>query len=176
MEYSIVTMASVDQLFDRFGDLLRSWIASDGRESGPLRDSTSGSPHVRSADPFLDEAMEELDAYLNDDREAQERMRRQRDARARAEEQARSSRVRPGDDRQGPPQKLLAAYRILGLSYGATFDQAKAAYKRLLKEHHPDRHGSTPEALKSATETSARINDAFRIIETWHTTGTLGDE
>jgi len=176
LEYSIVTMASVDQLFDRFGDLLRSWIASDGPESGPLRDSGRGTPHVRSADPFLDEAMEELDAYLDDDREAQERIRREREARTRAEDQAWSNRARPTEARQGPPQKLVSAYRVLGLSYGATFDQAKAAYKRLLKEHHPDRHGSTPEALKAATETSARINDAFRIIETWHTTGTLGDE
>jgi hypothetical protein len=169
-------MSSVDQLFDRFGDLLRSWIASDGPDSGPVRDATQGNPHVRSADPFLDEAMEELDAYLDNDREAQERIQRQRDARARAEEQARSSRARPVDTPQGPPQKLLAAYRVLGLSYGATFAQAKAAYKRLLKEHHPDRHGSTPDALRNATETSARINDAFRIVETWHETGTLGDE
>lgn len=169
-------MSSVDQLFDRFGDLLRSWIASDGPDSGPVRDATQGNPHVRSADPFLDEAMEELDAYLDNDREAQERIRRERDARARAEEQARSSRARPVDTPQGPPQKLLDAYRVLGLSYGATFAQAKAAYKRLLKEHHPDRHGSTPEALRKATETSARINDAFRVVETWHETGTLGDE
>ncbi|HUW68720.1 MAG TPA: J domain-containing protein [bacterium] len=169
-------MSSVDQLFDRFGDLLRSWIASDGPDSGPVRDATQGNPHVRSADPFLDEAMEELDAYLDDDREAQERIRRERDARARAEEQARSSRARPVDTPQGPPQKLLAAYRVLGLSYGATFAQAKATYKRLLKEHHPDRHGSTPDALRNATETSARINDAFRVVETWHETGTLGDE
>jgi len=169
-------MSSVDQLFDRFGDLLRSWTASDGTDSGPVRDATQGHPHVRSADPFLDEAMEELDAYLDNDREAQERISREREARARAEEQARASRARPADTQHGPPQKLLAAYRVLGLSYGATFAQAKAAYKRLLKEHHPDRHGSTPEALKSATETSARINDAFRIVEAWHETGTLRDE
>jgi DnaJ-domain-containing protein 1 len=117
--------------------------------------------------------MAELDAYLDDDRAAQERLSREREARERAEERSRAA--RPGAS-SGPPPRLVAAYSTLGLSYGASFEQAKAAYKRLLKQHHPDRHGSSQETLKVATEKSARINDAFRIIETWHDTGTMGDE
>jgi len=171
LRYSIASMSGVDQLFDRFGDLLRSWVRSDGTEPPPFSDPfrRSGS----SGDPVLDEAMAELDAYLDDDREAQERLRRQRDAREQAEERSRATR---SGAPSGPPPRLVAAYSTLGLSYGASFEQAKAAYKRLLKEHHPDRHGSSLEAQKKATETSARINDAFRLIEAWRDTGTLGDE
>jgi DnaJ-domain-containing protein 1 len=163
-------MSSVDQLFDRFGDLLRSWTQSGDK---PFSDPDRNHGSRFTADPMLDEAMAELDAFLDDDKEEQERLRREAEARQRARESARPSGYRQPS---GPPEKLVAAYKTLGLSYGATFDQAKAAYKRLLKEHHPDRHGSAPEAQKKATETSARINDAFRIIETWHDTGTMGDE
>lgn len=164
-------MSSMDQLFDRFGDLLKSWVQSDPGSSRPFSDPLAGKFAKSSGDPFLDDAMDELDAFLNDDREAQERLRREREARARAEERA----ARPSAA-AGPPAKLIAAYKTLGLAYGAPFDQVRTAYKRLLKEHHPDRHGSSPEAQLKATETSARINDAFRIIETWRDTGTLGDE
>lgn len=171
MRYSIASMSGVDQLFDRFGDLLKSWVRSDGIEPPPFSDPfrRSGS----AGDPALDEAMAELDAYLDDDRAAQERLRREREARDRAEERAHATR---SGAPSGPPPRLVAAYSTLGLSYGATFEQTKAAYKRLLKEHHPDKHGSSPEAQKKATETSARINDAFRLIEAWRDTGTLGDE
>ncbi|MDX9898021.1 MAG: DnaJ domain-containing protein [Spirochaetia bacterium] len=168
-------MSIVDQLFDRFGDLLKSWTIPAQPYAGPFSDPARGQ---RFGDPDLDDAMAELDAYLDDDKAAEERLRRQREAREEAERQRTNSRPASGGARpaSGPPAKLLKAYKTLGLAYGSPFEQAKANYKRLLKEHHPDKHGSTPEAQKRATETSARINDAFRIIETWHDTGTLGDE
>lgn len=168
-------MASVDQLFDRFGDLLKSWTRPSEPYSGPFSEPARGQ---RSGDPDVDEAMAELDAYLDDDKTAQERLRREREARQEAERQRANAKSQSSGPRQasGPPSKLVKAYKTLGLTYGVPFEQAKASYKRLLKEHHPDKHGSTPEAQKRATETSARINDAFRIVETWHDTGTLGDE
>jgi len=163
-------MSGVDQLFDRFGDLLRSWTTQSG--SSPFSEPRRG-----SGDPFLDEAMAELDAFLDDDKEAEERLRREREARE-ARDRAYGSSARPSGQARpsGPPAKLVAAYKTLGLSYGAPFPEAKASYKRLLKQHHPDKHGADPVAQKKATETSSRINDAFRIIETWHERGTLGDE
>ena len=161
----------MDQLFDRFGDLLKSWVQTDAPGDRPFADVGGKPRRHASGDPFFDEAMEELDAYLNDDKEAQERLRREQDARKGARESTRPA-ARPA----GPPPKLAAAYRMLGLEYGASFLETKAAYKRLLKENHPDMHGSTPDAQRKATETATRMNDAFRIIETWHQTGTLGDE
>lgn len=124
--------------------------------------------------------MEELDAFLDDDREAQERLRREKEAREARERDARArsygGAARPDASRSGAPDKLIAAYKTLGLPYGASFAEVKAAYKSLLKLHHPDRHGSNPELQKKATETTARINDAMRVIETWRDSGTLGDE
>jgi hypothetical protein len=166
-------MSSMDQLFDRFGDLLNSWTRPVDSSFRPFSDPAQAN---RFADPDLNDAMAELDAYLDDDKAAQERLRREREARAEAER----NRTRAGAGKQGaasgPPAKLVKAYKTLGLEHGASFAQAKARYKSLLKEHHPDKHGSSPEAQKKATDMSARINNAFSIIETWHTTGTLGDE
>ncbi|OHD76971.1 MAG: hypothetical protein A3J97_14025 [Spirochaetes bacterium RIFOXYC1_FULL_54_7] len=159
----------MDQLFDRLGDLLKSWMQTESANS-PFSE-----PHKRSGDPFLDDAMEELNAFLDDDRETQARLERERLYKMRMEEEARS-RSRPRPQNSGPPSKLLAAYKTLGLPPNAPFDHVRKAYKQLLKQHHPDKHGSAPEAQKKATETSARINDAYRIIETWHETGALGDE
>lgn len=162
----------MDQIFDRLGNLLKSWLSSEGEDPGHRSAGNANPGGYRSADPFMDDAMEELDAFLSDDREKQERMAREREARARAQERAQAQNRRPS----GPPAKLVEAYRTLGLSYGAPFDSVRAAYKKLLKEHHPDRHGHSPEALKKATETAARINNAYRVIETWKDTGSLGDE
>ena len=162
-------MSSVDQLFDRFGNLLKSWTQSGDK---PFSDPDRNHGSLFTSDPILDEAMAELDAFLDDDKEKQERLRRNAEARDRARQQARAT-PKPAP---APPAKLVAAYKTLGLAYGTPFEQAKQAYKKLLKEHHPDKHGSAPDAQKRATETSARINDAFRVIETWHDTGTLGDE
>lgn len=162
-------MSSVDQLFDRFGNLLRSWTQSGDK---PFSDPDRNHGSLFTSDPMLDEAMAELDAFLEDDKEKQERLRRESEARARTWQQAKAT-PKPAP---ALPTKLLEAYKTLGISFGTPFENVRLSYKRLLKEHHPDKHGSAPETQKLATETSARINDAFRIIETWHDTGTLGDE
>ncbi len=160
----------MDQIFDRLGNLLKSWLSDE--ES---TDRQNPSSSRKTGDQDLDESMAELDAFLNDDRETQEKLRREKEARMRAEEE---SRVRSGGSRNqsGPPQKLLDAYKALGLSYGCDFATVKSTYKRLLKEHHPDKHGNSPEAQKKATTTSARINDAYRVLEAWNENGSLGDE
>jgi DnaJ-class molecular chaperone len=169
----------VDQFFDRLGTLLRSFVSGedDGDRpfSGEKPFGDAGRPH--SADPFLDDAMEELNAFLGDDREKTERLRAEREARARAEDEARARRAYGSPSgASGPPAKLSQAYATLGLSYGAPFEAVRSSYKKLLKQHHPDRHGSDPVSQKKATETCARINNAYRIIETWKETGSLGDE
>lgn len=163
----------MDQFFDRLGTLLRSFVSGEDDGEKPFGDAD----RRHSADPFLDEAMEELDAFLDDDREKAERLRTEREARARAEEAARSRQgYRAASGASGPPAKLSQAYATLGLSYGATFEAVRSSYKKLLKQHHPDRHGADPASQKKATETCTRINDAYRIIETWKETGSLGDE
>ncbi len=166
----------MDPIFDRLETLLKSlW----NQDRDPFTDDRSGEGRVRpsSGDSDYTDAMDELDAYLKDDREAQERLEAERRRRAEEEERRARSRYSSGSaGRPGgpdPSSRLAADYRVLGLSVGAPMAEVKAAYKRLLKQHHPDRHGASPEAQKKATEFSARLNEAYSRIETWTATGKI---
>ena len=70
-----------------------------------------------------------------------------------------------------PPESLRRAFDELGLAFGASADDCKAAYKRLLKLHHPDRHAGHEGNMRKATAKSARINAAYDRIEQWRETG-----
>lgn len=54
-------------------------------------------------------------------------------------------------------------FDVLGLSPAATIEEVKEAYKRLVKQNHPDRlHGMSPALRKLAEAETKRLNAAFR--------------
>ncbi len=161
----------MDQIFDRLETLLKSLWNQERIPPGSTR--LGGHRSGSYVDSDLDDAMDELDAFLRNDRGEQERLERERTRRA--EETARGGRNNETRARPEPASKLAEDYRTLGLPYGAPMSTVKAAYKRLLKQHHPDRHGESPEAQKKATEHSARINEAYSRIEGWAATGRYPD-
>ena len=58
-------------------------------------------------------------------------------------------------------------YLILGLDHAATRDDVKRAYRRMVKENHPDAlvaRGVPPEFIAIANEKLAVINEAYRRI------------
>jgi DnaJ like chaperone protein len=60
------------------------------------------------------------------------------------------------------------AYAVLGLSRGATDDEIKQTYRKLVREHHPDRlvaKGLPEEMVERANRTLAAINAAYDRIE-----------
>jgi DnaJ like chaperone protein len=60
------------------------------------------------------------------------------------------------------------AYAVLGLTRSAADDEIKQAYRRLVREHHPDRlvaKGLPPEFVEQANKTLAAINAAYDRIE-----------
>ncbi|MBS0571543.1 MAG: co-chaperone DjlA [Proteobacteria bacterium] len=62
-----------------------------------------------------------------------------------------------------PPGK--DPYAVLGLSREASDREVKTAYRRLISQHHPDKLGDVPEALKRRAEERAReINIAYEKI------------
>ncbi|GHV18681.1 hypothetical protein FACS189493_8220 [Spirochaetia bacterium] len=155
-------------IFDRIGDVLKSYI-NDADE--PL----FGKPRQRqhSGDPDLDAAFDELDDFLGGPGK-------------------RASKDTSGDDpfadlgggrasgsgtagRSGSgrpvPAELRGDFDELGVAFGASAEDCKTAYKKLLKIHHPDRHAGHPGNMKKATEKSARINAAYDRIEKWRATG-----
>jgi DnaJ-domain-containing protein 1 len=71
------------------------------------------------------------------------------------------------------PTELVPDFRILGLLPGVSPEECKAAWKRLMKAHHPDRHVQDPLETERATRASVTITDAYRRITRWYTTGSL---
>ena len=142
-------------LWDRLGDVIKSYLNDDDARIFGNRGGYS-SP----GDPDLDAAFDELNDYLN----------RKTDGggadgygpRSGAEKRSESGRAG-----KAVPEELRPDFAELGLAFGAPADECKAAYKRLLKIHHPDRHAGHAGNFKKATEKSARINAAHDRIEKW---------
>ena len=58
--------------------------------------------------------------------------------------------------RAGGPMSKSEALRLLGLNLGATAEEVRAAHRRKLQEHHPDRGGDP--------DVAARINQARDVL------------
>lgn len=62
-------------------------------------------------------------------------------------------------------QDISKAYRILELKPGASQQEIKAAYRRLVKKHHPDKFASKgDEAMKQAEIKFQYINEAYELL------------
>ena len=129
-------------IFERLENVIKSHI-NDGK-TRPFKKGAHG------RDPDLEAAYEELDDFLRGDDKKNSKA---------------------WDDLKGKekivPEEIRKHFAELGLSPDATAEECKDAYKKLLKVHHPDRHGKDQEKLKKATEKSARVNAAYEQIEKW---------
>ncbi|MCL2277162.1 MAG: J domain-containing protein [Treponema sp.] len=143
-------------IFDRLGSVINSYI-------NDFSDQTNRgfkSPSSRSGDPDLDAAFDELNDFLND-----------KEPRKKNENSSQYS-WQDKDDRASKqagniPEELKADFEILGVPFNADEETCKAAYKNLLKIHHPDRHAGHEGNYKKATERTAKINAAWDRIEKW---------
>jgi DnaJ-domain-containing protein 1 len=152
-------------VFDRLGDVIRSYLNDTGPGPAAGSETKVSSAGRRYADPDLDAAYEELDDFLAGKR-------------TKADEEGNAS---YGSTKAGnagnpvPPESLRRDFDELGVPFGAPADACKAAYKKLLKIHHPDRHAAEGPGHEGngqkATDKSARINTAYDRIEKWRETG-----
>jgi DnaJ-domain-containing protein 1 len=147
-------------IFDRLGDVIRSYLNAAG--SGP-------SPGRRSVDPDLEAAYEELDDFLGGGKAGFGGARASAGKGGGADPQGSRGGRNPG--RETPPESLRQDFEALGLAFGASPEDCKTAYKKLLKLHHPDRHAGHEGNMRKATAKSARINAAYDRIERWRETG-----
>jgi hypothetical protein len=180
-------------IFDRIGDVIRSYLNSeDDRIFGGSDQDWRGG----SSDSDLDAAFEELEEFLSRKGRSRrqvpsgdEAWNRNEDAWSggqawggggdRSGGQAWGGGDRNGGFREGTgnprtggaPESLGQDFSELGLRPEASEEDCKAAYKQLLKKHHPDRHAGHAGNMKKATEKTARINAAYDRIVRWRQTG-----
>jgi hypothetical protein len=175
-------------IFDRLGDVIKSYLNDeDSRLFG------SSSRRETYGDPDLEAAFEELNDYLGSGSEQKAGKfsdpgagdwgsAGNRREGGNSRNTGGSFRGKEGNFRDAGrsarrgriPESLRGDFEELGLPLGASSEDCKAAYKRLLKLHHPDRHAGHPGNMKKATEKSARINAAYDRIEKWRATGEEG--
>ncbi|MFQ3547204.1 MAG: J domain-containing protein [Termitinemataceae bacterium] len=157
----------MDKFFDRLGDILKDFLDDDDRS---LFGNSRQSP-IR--DPDLDEAYEELDEFLRTGKNTGPRSRHSWSGESNRYHRSTTDSGAYSQSTSSVPEVLRKDFEELGLPFGASEEECKAAYKRLLKVHHPDRHAGHPANMKKATEKSARINAAYQRIETWRQTGKI---
>ncbi|HCM27980.1 MAG TPA: J domain-containing protein [Treponema sp.] len=149
----------MDRFFDRLGDVIKNFLDDeDDKVFG------RGSARPAGGDPDLDAAYEELDDFLKGGKTA-----RPEPGRAGSEKPRPQGAAKNG----GIPEALRADFQELSLPFGAGAADCKAAYKKLLKIHHPDRHAGHEGNMKKATAKAARINASYRRIEAWRETGRI---
>lgn len=74
---------------------------------------------------------------------------------------------RPRSERPDHPQTdpvLARCYAELGIPCDADFEQVRRAWRRLMREHHPDVQGEDPDRQRASTELAQRLNNAFGEI------------
>jgi hypothetical protein len=136
-------------ILDRLGRVIKSYLNDDD-------DILGNSSGVHGSD---DPYMKELDDYLNE----------QSPGSTNTKNSERSSFRQQYTTAY--PESLAGDFAELGLPVGASAEECKIAYKKLLNIHHPDRHAGHPGNMQKATEKSARINAAYDRIKRWRLTG-----
>jgi curved DNA-binding protein CbpA len=140
-------------IWSRLGSVINSYV-NDMIGEGSRESSFQGRANL-SGDPDFDEAYDELNDFLNG-----------KEKRNGEKEQAGYAwKDRSFAGGKLPPEELRADFECLGVPFGADGETCKAAYKKLLKIHHPDRHAGHEGNFKKATERSAKINAAWDRIE-----------
>lgn len=66
---------------------------------------------------------------------------------------------------QGPTGLEAEYYANLELAPGAGFADIKAAYRRLVKLYHPDRHHNDPAKAEAARHVTQKLNDAYEYFK-----------
>jgi DnaJ-domain-containing protein 1 len=64
-----------------------------------------------------------------------------------------------------PPDELRLAYAALEVPYGADFATVRKSYRTLMRKYHPDRHTSSPEKQRAATELAQKLTAAYELIQ-----------
>ena len=68
------------------------------------------------------------------------------------------------------PSPLAGYYANLELPDGASLAEVKAAWKRLMKQYHPDRHAQDPAKRAVANALCAELTHAYKELEKFLTT------
>lgn len=65
----------------------------------------------------------------------------------------------------GKDPDMARWYANLEVPYGSDFETVQAAWKKLVRDYHPDRHGQDAERHATATEILKELNNAYEQLK-----------
>lgn len=144
-----------------------------------IYNSVTGSGHD-SGDPLLDQAWQELDSYLKNDRPRDKIFRHMdsefaefdrrygtdspKDGGSKTGSQSSHHKQAPEDPLLSMARELVRDYHNLEIKPGANADTVKTAYKTMIKQYHPDRFANNPEKQQTATIITSKLNQSYARI------------
>ena len=146
----------MDNFFDDLGEFVKSIF--DG--------SLFSSSNKTYIDPDMQEAMDELDDYLNEGKDKTKRTRTK--TRSSSTNRNYNNYRRSYTRTNSELDSLKEDFANLEVPFGSSLSKVKASYKKLLRQYHPDKHANDPEKLKIATEIAKKINVSFQKIESYY--------
>lgn len=66
---------------------------------------------------------------------------------------------------EDPVKRRQRWYRTLELSPGASYEEVRSAYRRLVGKYHPDRYATDPAKYEAATEVARKITEAHEGLK-----------
>lgn len=129
-----------------------------------LKSAGQTAADVAMSQPGIRRRVEQVQATVEVLRREVETIAAQAEARAQVllrEMQEEALRARKQIDRQ---RSAADYYRVLGLPSGASLDQVKKAYRKAMRQHHPDKHSLDAEAEARANDRAQAINEAYREL------------
>lgn len=167
---------SGDPDLDRAWQDLDSFMGSGGATSGSGafrdldRDFAEFDRRFAAGGSKTDPAgsFDQLKAKARAEAEARQRQREQAESRQNfaGGQQNRQQQPASDDPLEALARQLVRDYHNLELKPGAPLDEVKAAYKKLIKQYHPDRFASDAAKQATATQITAKLNQSYaRIME-----------
>lgn len=95
-----------------------------------------------------------------------ERFRQEQEAWQRRAEEARRQYERTKQQARAhdPSSELAKHYKNLELPVGASKEEVKSAWRKLMRKYHPDMHNGDPEKHRIATELTQRLTESYRYL------------
>jgi hypothetical protein len=169
-------------IIDRLGNVIKSYLSDEPQPYG-FDAGFAGSR--RSADADLNAAFDELNEYLKQEDVSQSKSfnsksytsgeytyKHKTSQNSAYKNDTFKNNTQSGgrQDSQAklPPESLRPSFETLGVPFGASEADCKAARKNLLKKHHPDVHARHEGNRQKATSNAAGINAAFQSIQEWY--------
>lgn len=161
---------SSETMYDRLGDLLSKTLETGFVKTAAPSKKVKDGARKKNTEQKLRSAAEQNQTATHRENTANRRentaTRRENTAKRRentATHENRQSFVYHSAVKKITPE-LARAYRLLGITFSATTEDVKKAYKEKIKYYHPDRHTVNAVMQKIATDKTRQVVEAFTLI------------